>query len=49
MRPYIIGIMACIACPPAAVLFVPTLLLLLGFSWSAAPSKLPPWHPPAGG
>jgi hypothetical protein len=29
MRPYIIGILACIACPPAAVLVIPTLLMLL--------------------
>jgi hypothetical protein len=29
VRPYILGILACIACPPAAVLVIPTLLMLL--------------------
>jgi hypothetical protein len=28
MRPYVLGILACIACPPAAVLVIPTLLML---------------------
>jgi hypothetical protein len=28
MRPYIIGALACIACPPAAVLIIPTFILL---------------------